>query len=54
MSNLILNVRFGGRFLQLARQARHPGASRWSWTKPPLRKPSPGEPWFQIYEAPWL
>lgn len=54
MSNLILNVRFGRWFLQWARDPFHPGGSRWRLDRPALRKPRPREPWFEIYEAPWL
>ena len=52
MSNLILNIRFGGWFLQLSRDRPYPGGSRWSLTKPKFRKPLPGEPLVEVYRFP--
>lgn len=52
MSNLIFNIRFGGWFLQLARD-KPLGGSRFRLSRVPGR-PKPGEPWLSVYAAPWL
>lgn len=51
MSNLILNIRFGRWFLQLARDKPYPRGSRWRWAR--FEGPRPRERWFEVYEAPW-
>jgi hypothetical protein len=53
MSNLVFNIRFGGWFFQWRRSASLGNGRRITFERVPGR-PGRGEPWFQIYEAPWL
>jgi hypothetical protein len=52
MSNLIFNIRFGGHFFQW-RRYKPVGGRRITFDRVPGR-PGKGEPWFEIYQAPWL